>query len=400
MQKATRRSLAAVVIALVVSPLPAAAGGQAGGVAAWGCAADTNLGQCTIPPAAQHDVTAIAAGGGQSLALTQDGRVLEWGFACDNPICNTPPPQAETGVIAIAAGRAHSIALKDDGTIVEWGFICGPCPYALTAESIPGIAIAAGDYHGLLLRADGRVFAWGCGIVDAGQCSVPPEAESGVIAIAAGQYHSLALKADGSVIAWGCLLGGDYGQCTVPATAGSGVIAIAAGVGQSLALKQDGSVIAWGCRGLALGQCTVPAAAATDVIAIAAGWFHSLALKRDGSVVAWGCGERGEYFDGGQCAVSSAGASGVIAISGGAYHTLVLKAGDTIPRCTVPQVVGTSLATAKRTIAASHCRTGKVSYAYSRRMKKGIVTAQSRRAGQVLAENSAIGLVVSRGRKR
>ena len=67
-------------------------------------------------------------------------------------------------MIAIAAGRAHSIALKDDGTIVEWGFICGPCPYPLTAESIPGIALAAGDYHGLLLRADGRVFAWGCGI--------------------------------------------------------------------------------------------------------------------------------------------------------------------------------------------------------------------------------------------
>src|SRR5207237_1385692 len=91
-----------------------------------------------------------------------------------------------------------------------------------------------------------------------------------------------------------------------------------------------------------------------------------------------------------RCAGPSAGASGVIAISGGAYHTLVLKAGDTIPRCTVPQVVGTSLATAKRTIAASHCRIGKVSYAYSRRMKKGIVTAQSRRAGQVLAEKSSI----------
>ena len=221
-----------------------------------------------------------------------------------------------------------------------------------------------------------------------------------MIAIAASQYHSLALKADGSVIAWGCLLGGDYRQCTVPATARSGVIAIAAGVGQSLALKQDGSVIAWGSSGLGLGQCTVPAAATRDVTAIAAGWFHSLALKRDGSVVAWGCGERGQYFDGGQCAVSSAGASGVIAISGGAYHTLVLKAGDTIPRCTVPQVVGKPLATAKRTIVASRCRTGKVVYAYSRKARKGIVTAQSRRPGQVLSQNSTIDLVVSRGRKR
>ena len=147
------------------------------------------------------------------------------------------------------------------------------------------------------------------------------------------------------------------------------------------------------------GQCTVPAAAATGVTAIAAGKFHSLALRKDGSVVAWGCGDRGAFFDGGQCVVSSAGARGVTAISG-AYHTLVLKAGDTIPRCTVPQVVGKPLATAKRTIVASRCRTGKVVYAYSRKARKGIVTAQSRRPGQVLSQNSTIDLVVSRGRKR
>ena len=78
----------------------------------------------------------------------------------------------------------------------------------------------------------------------------------------------------------------------------------------------------------------------------------------------------------------------------------VLKASDTIPRCTVPQAVGKPLATAKRTIVASRCRTGKVVYAYSRKARKGIVTAQSRRPGQVLSQNSTIDLVVSRGRKR
>ncbi len=70
------------------------------------------------------------------------------------------------------------------------------------------------------------------------------------------------------------------------------------------------------------------------------------------------------------------------------------------PRCTVPKVVGKRLRTAKSAIKRRHCRTGKVRYAYSRKRKKGIVISQSRRQGRVLAANSKINLVVSRGRRR
>jgi beta-lactam-binding protein with PASTA domain len=66
----------------------------------------------------------------------------------------------------------------------------------------------------------------------------------------------------------------------------------------------------------------------------------------------------------------------------------------------VPKVVGKRLRVAKLAIKRSHCRTGKVGYAYSRKRKKGIVTSQSRRPGRVLPANSKINLVVSRGRKR
>jgi chitinase len=68
--------------------------------------------------------------------------------------------------------------------------------------------------------------------------------------------------------------------------------------------------------------------------------------------------------------------------------------------CTVPSLVGKHLALAKRLIARSHCRTGKVGHAYSRRLGKGIVVSQSRRSGRVLPVDSTINLVVSRGRRR
>jgi len=50
-------------------------------------------------------------------------------------------------------------------------------------------------------------------------------------------------------------------------------------------------------------------------------------------------------------------------------------------------------------LARRHCRTGKVSSAYSSK-RKGTVAAQSRRAGQVLPAGSKISLVVSRGPRR
>jgi hypothetical protein len=65
--------------------------------------------------------------------------------------------------------------------------------------------------------------------------------------------------------------------------------------------------------------------------------------------------------------------------------------------CRVPNVVGKSLAAAKLALKQSHCRTGTVGHAYSRKSKKGTVTSQSRRPGRVLPANSKVNLVVSRG---
>jgi PASTA domain len=67
--------------------------------------------------------------------------------------------------------------------------------------------------------------------------------------------------------------------------------------------------------------------------------------------------------------------------------------------CKVPNVVGKQLTSAERSIAAGHCRTGNVGYAYSRERKRGIVISQGRRPGRVLLARSKVDLVVSRGRR-
>ena len=66
--------------------------------------------------------------------------------------------------------------------------------------------------------------------------------------------------------------------------------------------------------------------------------------------------------------------------------------------CAVPNVVGKPFAVARSTIARGHCRTGKVTYAYSRTRKRGIVIAQSRAPGLDLPPDAKIDLRVSRGR--
>lgn len=166
--------------------------------------------------------------------------------------------------------------------------------------------------------------------------------------------------------------------------------------GAAPATTPTGAPVAWGCgAGSDYGQCSVPRGLSA-VATIAAGDYHSLALKSDGTVVAWGCGGRGHDY--GQCSVPS-DLSRATAIAAGGYQNLAVVAPVTAASCKVPNVVGRRLASAKRTIAARHCSTGKVGHGYSRKRRKGVVISQSRRPGRVLPAGSKIKLVVSRGRR-
>ena len=68
--------------------------------------------------------------------------------------------------------------------------------------------------------------------------------------------------------------------------------------------------------------------------------------------------------------------------------------------CRVPELVGRRLAKAKALVVLRHCRVGRVTRAYSRVWKAGIVMAQGKHAGRVLAPGTRVALAVSRGRRR
>jgi alpha-tubulin suppressor-like RCC1 family protein len=243
-------------------------------VVAWG----SNRFSVADVPSGLSNVVAIAAAGNYALALTPEGRVVQWP---DSP--NNPVPSGLSNVVAIAAAGetgidvipGHSLALTAEGRVVGWG----DNSYGQT--NVPSglsnvVAIAAGEAHSLALTAEGGVVAWG--MYYNGSTQVPitvPSGLSNVVAIAAGSWHSLALTAEGHVVGWGA---NDVGQTDVPSGL-SNVVAIAAGQWHSLALTAEGRVVSWG----AYDETTVPSGL-SNVVAIAAGGSHSLALLQQPTV--------------------------------------------------------------------------------------------------------------------
>jgi len=276
-------------------------------------------------PGGLSNVVAIATGDGHSLALTAEGRVVGWGW---NGYGQTNVPSGLGNVVAIATGYAHSLALTAEGRVVAWGSYNNGkdlVPMTVPSGLSNVVAIAAGvgwgGNHSLALTAEGRVVAWGRN--DWGQTDVPGWL-SNVVGIAAGGSYSLALTAEGQVVGWGWNGGG---QTNVPSGL-SNVVAIAAGSSHSLALTAEGRVVAWGDNGL--GQATVPSGL-SNVLGIAAGAYHSLALTAEGRVVGWGAGGPGASGDPnyGQTIVPS-GLSNVVAIAAGQLHSLALTAEGTV----------------------------------------------------------------------
>ena len=294
-------------------------------------------------PAGLRDVTAIAAGGDNTVALKTDGTVVAWG---NNATASLDVPAGLRNVTAIAAGAGHLVALFNPppnsaptalalssssvaelgvaGTTVGTFTVNEPWDthtYALVAgtgdtgnaaftisgdrlltntsfdfetQSSYSIRVQATDSAGLRLEEaftvtitdvrewNGTPTAWGQN--GSGQTTVPPGLVD-IVAIAAGGSHTVVLHADGTVAAWGRY---DLGQTRL--------------CRRDCAPRPSPRAcsIPWRSRrtvpsppgGFDLPS-SVPAGLST-VTAIAAGDFHTVALKADGTVIAWGLNGSGQ----------------------------------------------------------------------------------------------------------
>ncbi|RYG30707.1 hypothetical protein EON81_24425, partial [bacterium] len=286
------------LLALALLTVPTIVPAQA--VVGWGSNAQGQLNAPNIPL-----TTSVAAGAVHSMAVDEDGTVLNWGLNNANQL---DIPVGLSGVVQVAAKELLSLALKSNGTVVGWG------ANAYGARTAPAglntaVQISTNGWHALAVKSDGTVVGWGRNFN--GEINIPAGLTN-AMKVAAGGTHSVAVKTNGTVVGWGA---NDMGQ-SAPPLGLSGVEDIAAGINHTLALKSDGTVVAFGSN--TNGQCTVPAGL-SHVVAIAAGDYTSLAVKDDGTVVAWGKNDMGQ-------ATPPVGLKGVVGVAGGTDHSLAIIA--------------------------------------------------------------------------
>jgi hypothetical protein len=204
-------------------------------------------------------VKAIDAGGRHSLAVLNNGTVVEWGEPGDGSEGSVPRSKSGvSSVKAIAAGEGFSLALVEGGTVMAWGKNeVGELGNGTEADSTQPVPV--------------------CAVGERAPCV---KHLSGVKAIAAANRQSLALLEDGTVVAWGNNL---YGQ-----------------LGNNTDTNSDAPVVV--CAGsVGVGSdCSEESKQLKEVTSVAAGQQDSYALLASGRVVSWGSNELGALGDGGR----------------------------------------------------------------------------------------------------
>ncbi len=341
----------------------------------------------------------IAAGGGHSLYLKEDGTVWAWGGNAQGQLgrgtfdytYETPKQVIGlAGVKSIAAGHLFSLALKNDGTVWAWGTNgngqLGRLPAEMSRNHTPvqitglsGItAISAGYNFCLALETNGDVWAWGGnGKGQLGQpatetISTPAKiaALQDIVAISAGYHNALALRSDGKCWSWGSNYYGELGNGTVDALSanptpvqitvpdGIEISGICAGHQNAMLFTKTGDVYGWGYNSLgSLGDGTITNRSVptltlySDITGLGGTGAFYVARENDGTVWASGKNDFGSIvIDYSENPVRVIGLENIIYVSKsvGGNHTLALDAdGDvwawgsnTSEQCGVNTVTG------------------------------------------------------------
>jgi uncharacterized repeat protein (TIGR01451 family) len=199
------------------------------------------------------EFTAVSAGGDQTVALDEDGRVWRWGSNASDedagigsrkPLLMSLDMESMQDVVftSVSAGGMHAVALDEDGRVWSWGNnekgqsgdgtqdedgenitvrVMGEAGYATSMQDVGFTAVSAGGAHSLALDVSGRVWSWGSN--EAGQSGdgtmtdgagtwVPrvmgvnyAASMTGAVfaSLSAGGAHAHALDATGRLWSWG-----------------------------------------------------------------------------------------------------------------------------------------------------------------------------------------------------
>ena len=246
------------------------------------------------------EITAIAAGKDQTLALLKSGEVLGWGGSGSGRYA---PPYID-------------ICSSLKGSDGKPAYISKPAHYS---------NIAAG--YGLSLGVSKKQpFIWGFSQIELGNKGLISETPSviegipNISKVAAGQFIFAAIDAQANVSTWGLNVDGSLGRNTTQINALPAVIPklppiqdVQIGDNFMLALSCDLRVYAWGSNSagqLGLGHLhavTNPELIAlpTKIMSISIGSTHVLAVSTDGKVYGWGSNSFGQSGGGAQPYINS-----------------------------------------------------------------------------------------------
>lgn len=373
------------VTAIVVGSEHTCALTEGGGVKCWGLNQRGQLGDDTekdrnVPvdvEGLEDGVLTISAGVEHTCAITAEGGAKCWGSGENGRLGNDSNSSSWTpvdvvglnsGVTAIAAGGTHTCALTIEGGAKCWGdndggqLGDGTTSTSYTAVDVVGLdgsatSITAGA-HTCALMANGEIKCWGynsygqLGDGTTTNRNIPVDViglGDSMIAIGIGGRHTCALTAGGGIKCWGRNEYGQLGDGTISnrntpvdvIDLSDSMIAIAGNVGHSCAVSANGVIMCWGNnRDGQLGDGTdlhrhIPVDDidfGSDATAITAGGSHTCALTAEGGAKCWGDNEAGQVGDDTNLQRSTPVdvvglESGVMAIAAGRYkHSCALTA--------------------------------------------------------------------------
>jgi hypothetical protein len=356
----------------------------------------------------------LAAGYEHTCALTTGGAVVCWGSGGDGQLGDTytggyfqPKPVQvvglTSGVVSIAAGGAESCAVLSGGGVKCWGFNRSGQLGDGTIETrrdtpvdvvgLTGVAaVAVGGNHACALTQAGGVKCWGnnefgqLGDGTTTERRAPVDVrglQAGVTAIAAGTWHTCAETTSGVVKCWGRNYERQIGDGTTTMRL-TPVDATGPRPRHTLFVTKTGT-----------GSGTVQSFPA----GITCGTTCSMTFDFGTSINLGASSAPRSIFQGwrGDC---HGGSGTVCSVTMDVDRHIQAVFTITPLPCDVPNVVGTPLKTARRLIAARHCRVATVRSIPSR-LKEGYVVAQRPMPGRAhLAPGAKISLTVSNGERR